>query len=143
MNIIVLLADYAQGSPGEKFSALGLGWSKTSTPLGIHSLVLLVDPDEEDLEGEYHLDLRLLDEAGNIVEDPSGNKIGAAGELRIAANSSRSGIRGVSPLVIALGPGLPLKPGAYRWEVTSPSFPGRSWSRQFEVQERGSLDAEQ
>jgi hypothetical protein len=42
-------------------------------------------------------------------------------------------VTGVSPLILTLGAGLPLTPGVYRWEVTSPSFPGQTWSRAFEV----------
>ncbi|UMP02240.1 hypothetical protein [Amycolatopsis sp. EV170708-02-1] len=133
MNIVVQLADYAQGQPGQKVNALGMGWTRTGTPLGIHSLILLIEADENERGMTVPLYIRLVDESGTSVTDQSGTKLDVEAEFHIGESADEGEILGVVPVVLSLAAGLPLEPGFYKWEVTSPSFPDEKWTRAFKV----------
>ncbi|GAB3479340.1 hypothetical protein [Amycolatopsis cihanbeyliensis] len=133
MNITVFLADYAQGSPGTKIDAMGLFWSRTKSPLRYHSVIIAVETDgDENLPQNIHLDIKLVDDSGEVVKDGSGQAVQATAELG-GPGESNSPVPGIAPVVLGISQGLDLMPGVYRWQVTSPEISGNPWSRSFVV----------
>lgn len=131
MNVMLLLADFAQRDSIGKLNAIGMGWAHTTTPLGQHALVLLIDVDEDELGIEHELKVKLVDDAGDPVVDQSGPV-----EAEIGMTPNRSGdvaATSVTSIPINLAAGLPLKEGAYTWEVTCSTNPDKHWKRAFEV----------
>lgn len=133
MRIWVFLADYAQAQVGQKINAIGLGWARTGTPLPAFSVVVMFEamPNEPALPEK--LIVRLVDSSGTIVSDTSDKPIEAELALEASRDPVLSPVPGITAVALAVTPGLPLKPGIYRWEVTSPDFPDERWERPFAV----------
>ncbi|USX49868.1 hypothetical protein [Lentzea sp. HUAS12] len=129
MNVTVLLADHAQSGLGGKMNALGVGWARTGTPLGSHSVILFAEVDESEVEVCHRLTLRLVDEAGNPVSDPSGGPIEAEADLVV------NDTFGVAGIAVNIGAGLPLEPGVYAWEVLTSASADLVGKRRFLVVE--------
>ncbi|WP_018684699.1 DUF6941 family protein [Actinokineospora enzanensis] len=132
MNLTVLLADFAQGGDGAKVNALGLGWSRIGTPLGLHSVLLVIDLEPAELGTPHHIALELVDVTGRTVIDPAGQRIEASAEVLVHLDEGAT-VPGVQMITVNLTQGLPLDPGVYAWEAHSPSAPGAVWRRPFEV----------
>ncbi|WP_434438701.1 DUF6941 family protein [Lentzea sp. E54] len=132
MNITVLLADYAQTQDG-KLNALGVGWARTSTPLGTHAVILFVDAEETEIGANHILKLRLVDGNGEAVLDPGGGAIAADVDLAVQDPE------GVATVAVNLAPGLPLSLGEYIWEVRTAAVPGTVWKRAFKVVDKADV----
>ncbi|HWO66687.1 MAG TPA: hypothetical protein VNO31_42320 [Umezawaea sp.] len=133
MKITVLLADFATPDVNNKVNALGLGWARTGTPLGVHSILLLVEASQDEQGVTHNLNIRLLNMDGNIVSDAQGGQLEINAEFTVEDQGNAPQVPNMVPLVVTLSAGMTLEPGVYRWEVTSPSFPGESWNRPFQV----------
>ncbi|GLY35258.1 hypothetical protein Amsp01_012820 [Amycolatopsis sp. NBRC 101858] len=137
MRLFIQLADYAQGGAGQKLNAIGLGWTRTTTPLQAHVVVITLEPSVDDLGNRLKFDVRLLDHAGQPVLDNSGDDISAHVEFDVDLQQFDRRIPGLTPIILGIERGLPLVPGIYRWEVTSTESPDEIWHRSFEVLEPG------
>lgn len=132
MNIAVYLTDYAQVDHRGKLTAVGFGWTRTTAPVRPHSIVLIIDSDLPDSPVEIPLNLRLLDEADNLVTDSVGNAIQANINVRSIRQSDGT-LPGITHVVLTMSDGLPIPPGLYRWDVTWSGSPEANWTRRFEV----------
>lgn len=132
MNLSVYLADYAQGAPGQKAHVIGLGWTKTTTPLPPHAVILLLDLDVEELAQEHTTKVELLNEDGQPARDEEGKAI------RIDATFQSNASEGsqpdvVVPIAINIAGGMPLEPGMYGWRVEMNGEHRDGWTRRFTV----------
>jgi len=137
VRLFIQLADYAQGGAGQKLNAIGLGWTKTATPLQAHAVVVMLEPGDEDLGRRFKFEIRLVDHGGQAVSDGNGVDIAAHMELDVEPEQIDVRVPGLTPIILGLDRGLPLEPGIYRWEVTATDFPETSWHRSFQVLEPG------
>lgn len=134
MNVFIQLADYAQRGPADKVNSIGLGWTRTSTPLEAHSVVIFVEADDQPPKTRCEITARLVDQRGEPVIDRSGQALDVRAALESGDPQGKPSVAGIAPIILNLAPGMPLEPGVYRWEVTCDRAPGQVWSRSFEVQ---------
>lgn len=117
MKAQIYLADFAQGSPGQKVHSIGLGWTQVSTPLPSHSVLILLDVPPEELGESVKISAWLADEKGNQQCDQQGAAIELQAEISTQQAENAAGVSTVAPIAVNLGSGLPLEPGEYRWKV--------------------------
>ena len=112
----MLLADAAQDDGTGKMNALGLGWTKMSTPTPPMSVIFFADLDAGDLGRPHKVVCSLRDESGVTATLP-GTDDGVSVDVELpevsAADMSEGPLR--ISMVIQVGPGMPLRVGAYRW----------------------------
>lgn len=113
MEAILLLANSAEQNGG-MVSALGLGWSQTSSPTPPAALVLLLKVPWDQTNRQHRLVIDLVDSDGQPFIPP-----GSIEPLRILGDfevGRPPGLPAGTPIdnavVINIGPGLPLVPGA-------------------------------
>ncbi|MFE2995026.1 DUF6941 family protein [Nocardia sp. NPDC059246] len=115
MRLTVLIADTAQIDASGKVHVLGLGWNQTTTPTPPMALVVMIVADaEESIGGEISLTGMLLDENDEIAAFGDGDD-----RQGLAFHTSLTGVTkaGRGFAVLNIGPGVPLKPGRYTWQV--------------------------
>lgn len=137
MRLTLLLADAAEDANG-KVSALGLGWTVTSTPTPPMAIVVLLDIGWDETNRDIDLHLGLFDADGRPVTVP-----GPFGDqpLEVSAKAQAGRPPGVPPgtemrmpLTVALGPGLPLTPGQrYEWRARLDGHHEVGWNAAFTV----------
>lgn len=118
MKATLLLADSAQADPNGKVHGLGVGWSMIGTPTPPMAIVVLIDCPWDQTNMKHQLTIDLVDADGRAVsfqQDALGNPEPA---VHIEADFESGRPPGIpagtplrQPLVINLGPGLPLTPG--------------------------------
>jgi hypothetical protein len=96
--------------------------------------VLLIDSDNEDIDVEQPLRLRLLDKDRHVVTDSNGEAVQVDVEVKIDRDPGKM-VPSVTPVVISIANGLPVGPGIYAWQVTSQKHPNLEWTRPFQVSE--------
>ena len=119
MEAVLLLANSAENHEG-MVSALGLGWSTTSTPTPPCALVLLLKVPWDQTNIKHKVTLELVDSDGRSVSPDEG-----LDPLRIEAEFEVGRPPGLPPgtpidnaLVLNLGPGMRLTAGqGYQWRV--------------------------
>ncbi|WP_410572831.1 hypothetical protein [Amycolatopsis sp. cmx-4-61] len=137
MKFFIQLADYAQGGAGQKLNAIGLGWTRTTTPLQAHVVVVTAEPDKEDAGKRFKLNVRLVNSDNKPVPDRNGNDISANMEFDVEAEQFDNRAPALTPIILGLDRGLPLEPGFYRWELSLTDDSERTWHRSFQVLEPG------
>ncbi len=139
MDAVLLLADAAQADPANKVHALGLGWTITTTPTPPAALVALIKVPWHATNELHHAVLRLLDADGQPVvllpgvEDEMPVEIASDFEVgRPPGLPSGSDID--VPLVVSLGPGMPLQAHTrYVWQLEIDGEVKDGWSAPFSV----------
>lgn len=119
MQALLLLADSAQADQAGKVHALGIGWSQTGSPTPPLAILLFIDCPWDQTNRRHKIEITLLDADGHPVSfetGPLGQPVPAVLiEAEFEAGRPPGAPRGTSlrqtPLVINLGPGLPLVPG--------------------------------
>jgi hypothetical protein len=138
MEAHILLADSAaHDQQNGKIHALGLGWSKTTTPLPPQAIILLIKVPWTQANEQHQLEIELVDADGHPVTVP-----GQLGEQPVKIGGSfetgrPAGIPSGTPLDVALtfniGQGMPLAPGRYTWVLTINGEKREDWSTSFLV----------
>ncbi|USX50619.1 hypothetical protein [Lentzea sp. HUAS12] len=134
MKVYVLLADSAQADQTGKIHALGLGWTRTAPITGSMAVIALIQFEPgEDVTGQHDCVLELLEEDGRPAalqvpgREPVHLKLESTVEFK-----SEPGAPVTAPLVVNLGPGMPLKPGVtYAWRATVDGKTDPTWEAQF------------
>ena len=137
MDAQIFLADAAQTSPDGKVHALGLGWSTTVTPLPAQSVVILIRVPWP-LSNDKHLAVvELLGSDGEPVQIPGPEGMQP---VKVEAEFETGRPPGLPkgtpidlPLTFSLGPGMPLQPGRYVWELTIDGQKKDGWQAAFLV----------
>lgn len=134
-----MLADAAQADPSGKAHALGLGWNITGTPTSPMALLLLVEVGWNEANQRHRISAELHDEDGAPVLFPGENgelvPIRFEGDYEVGRPpGSIAGMPLGIPIVMNIGPGIPLQSGCrYRWHVENSGEPGADLSVGFYV----------
>ncbi len=122
MELSLLLADAAQVDERNKVSALGLGWTQTTSPTPPMAVVVLAEFTTDEAGKTYYLAVDLCDIDGKQVGLPVGPD-GAAEPLHIEMEIAVNPPHGAEdseilriPAAVQIGP-LPLPPGRYRFQA--------------------------
>lgn len=126
MRATVFTADFAQADDHGKVNAVGLGWSVVSTPLPIHSVVVLFHVDWHETNEKHAFKVELLDEDGEVVRlDSEDGQARPVVEVQGEFEQGRppglvKGTPLVQPFAFTLPAGMPLEPGRrYEYKVTT------------------------
>ena len=139
MELRLLLADSVESGQGGKVSALGLGWKLTSSPTGPMALVLIIDLEPDETSKEHSIVLRLVraptSEPVTIrLDGETSPPLTVAGKFRTGPSENvPSDLPARATVGVMVGPGLPLEPGLYRWEVDVDDRHEPGWSETFFV----------
>lgn len=133
LKVNVLLGDTAQVDPSGKVHALGLGWTRTTTPTGPMAIVVLVEfAATEVVNRSPKATITLIDDQGELVDLSRFGVPSAAVEVSI--DLKRDNVDEgptIAPLVIQTGP-LPLEGNrTYRWQVSVDGHSEPSWQASF------------
>ncbi len=149
MRVQILLADKGTRNPGQgTLNLLNVGWSQTplrpAPPMvpgglitGPHAVAIFFEIEHQYCNHPIELVLSLLTEDGPTVQLP-----GPAGpqEMRIrqmvtvmSPGGVPIGTPGNGNAIVEIFPGLPLRPGGYRWNVTLAGKEGEDWFAPFRV----------
>lgn len=138
MDAVLLLADAAQADANNKVHALGLGWSVTTTPTPPAALVALIKVPWHATNQKHTAVLRLLDADGHpvVLGGPDGGEV-----IEVSSDFEVGRPPGVPlgtpmdlPIVIGLGPGMPLAGEAhYVWQLEIDGEVRENWSARFYV----------
>lgn len=116
MKLTLHLADAAQPDQFGKVSALGLGWSQISTPLGPHALVLFLEVDASETNRSHHFTIELVNEDGHTAVVNGERTFHGEGDITVGApDAILPGATVTQAFAFAVPPGLPL-PAHKRWE---------------------------
>lgn len=140
MKAILLLADAAEAVNG-KVSALGSGWSVTSSPTPPMSLMVIIDVPWDQTNQKHKLEIELRDADGKAVSFQQGALGQPLPAIHIEAEFETGrppGVPAGTPLrhslAINLGPGMPLKAGEkYEFHLTIDGDDIDSWLATFLV----------
>jgi hypothetical protein len=116
-DVVLLLANAAEQGPTGLISALGIGWSITTSPTAPTSLILFVKVPWDISNIRHKAVLNLLDDDGQPVH-LDGNEV----EVDIEFETGRPpGLKPGTPIDWAQAlnvPSIPLEPGRYEWQLT-------------------------
>ncbi len=135
----MLLADSAQADVSGKAHALGLGWNIASTPTPPMALLLLIEVGWNEANERHRISAELHDEDGSPVLVPGDGGVHVPirfeGDYEVGRPpGSVPGMPLGIPIVINVGPGIPLQSGKrYRWHVENSGEPGADLSVGFFV----------
>lgn len=124
MEVVLLLANSAEPTPVGTVSALGLGWSVTSTPTGPSAVVVFIKVPWDLTNRKHRMHLQLVDSDGKDVyfgKTPEGED--APVEVRAEFEVGRPpgllhGTEIDQAFPINIAPGLELTAGQiYQWRV--------------------------
>lgn len=116
-DVVLLLANSAEQTPGGLMSALGIGWSITGSPTAPFSLILFVKVPWDVSNIRHKVVLNLLTDDGQpaVVEGHP---------LQVTVEFETGRPPGLKPgtqidwaQALNVGP-LPLEPGRYEWQLT-------------------------
>lgn len=134
MRVTVLTCDAAQVDTSTgKVHALGLGWTRTSVPIGFMAVLVLLYFDEDPGQGASNqVTVTLADEAGLPVAKDDGSKLlEASATIARTEDMVNSSWPIMAPLVIPL-PGLPVEPArTYQFRVAIDGKSEDSWFTTF------------
>jgi len=145
MRATLLLCDAAQVDPAGKVHMLGAGWTVVGAapglPLPGHAVVVLVHVPWHLTEQVHQLRLRLEDADGRGValgspDDPRP----VVHEQPLVARRPAGAPEGIDidvPVVVAMGPGMPLAPGRYAWRLEIDGATQEDWMTPFHVRALG------
>jgi hypothetical protein len=116
----LLLADAAQLDPRGKLHVLGLGWTHISSPGPPMAIVAIAELEPAEVPATFDIRFELLDAEQQPLTLPQDSEPlvirgeGATEPIAVWAREEPT----VAPLVVALGPGLPLEPGPHYFRAT-------------------------
>jgi hypothetical protein len=149
MRVQVLLADKGStNGPAGTLNLLNVGWTQTilrAIPTGVpdvgltvpHAVAIFFEVEPKDCNHPIDLELELEDEDGKVVsvQGPAGPQ-----EMRLkqpvtvkSPGGVPLGTPGTGNALIEIFPGLPLKPGGYRWKVRLGGRTHVDWFAAFRV----------
>ncbi|MGH8891355.1 MAG: hypothetical protein ACRDV3_16530 [Acidothermaceae bacterium] len=158
MKATLLLCDAAQVDPAGKVHILGAGWTVVGVggdpsgsddgpeaggvPPGLPGLpgqavvAMLHVPWHETIESHF-LRLRLEDADGNaVMVGPPGEQRAMVHDQPFSARRPAGAPEGITidvPVVVSIGPGMPLKPGRYAWRLEIDGRSHEDWMVSFHV----------
>jgi hypothetical protein len=123
MQAVVVLGDFAErdASTG-KVHILGAGWTITGPAPTPHAVIIFVKVPQHRAGTPIPITLRLLDQAGQIVQVPGAagqQRLEVFGQIEMAEPDAAAGFPGDLDAVFSVNVGaLPLQPGTkYTWFV--------------------------
>ena len=115
-DVVLLLANSAEQAPGGMISALGIGWSVTTSPTAPFALILFVKVPWDISNIRHKVVLNLLNDDGQpaLIE-------GSPVQVTLEFETGRPpGLKPGTPIdwaqALNVGP-IPLKPGRYEWQL--------------------------
>lgn len=139
MDARILLADYAQVDPNGKVHAIGLGWTRTTTPVGNMGIIVILEFDQDEAEGHHTADVTLLDEDGfpAQLEQPEGDDVQPRFSARFTIGpikDEKSDFPITHPFAVNLPPGMPVEAGGiYTWQVSIDDHTDPRWQVRFRI----------
>lgn len=122
MDVVLLLADAAQGSDPQnsKVHALGIGWDITTSPSAPSAVIAIIKVPWAETNEKHHLTLQLRDADGHpvVLQTPLGEQgvvIEADFEVGRPPGISSGTVQTIK-LPVSVGP-LPIIPGRYEWHA--------------------------
>ena len=154
MKATLLLCDAAQVDPAGKVHILGAGWTVVGVggnPQGRDGnnesdpgpglpgqavVAMLHVPWHETIEPHF-LRLRLEDADGNaVMVGPPGDQRAMVHDQPFTARRPTGAPEGITidvPVVVSIGPGMPLEPGRYAWRLEIDGQSHEDWMVSFHV----------
>jgi hypothetical protein len=145
LQATLLLCDAAQADPSGKVHILGAGWSITQAapgnPLPPHAVVAIIHVPWNEANRVHIARLMLQDADGRIVqiETPNGT-VPLIHEQQFEVGRPAGVPEGISlesPVVVNIGPGLPLPAGRYAWRLEIDERTRQEWVVPFHVRAAG------
>lgn len=135
MRAQLLLADYAQVAEG-KLNVIGAGWTFTGPGPSTFALGLLLEVPWDATTSEHEVMLRLVDEDGGPVLDPTDSPIIVLTSFQLGPPSGMpAGVAQSVPLAVNF-PGLLLPPGGrFEWVLSIDGDTEEGWTVAFATRE--------
>jgi hypothetical protein len=145
MKATLLLCDAAQVDPSGKVHILGAGWTVVGGGVGVplpgQAVVALIHVPWHQTTQPHFLRLRLEDADGNLVlVGPPDGRQPLVHEQTVAVDRPPGAPEGITldvPVVVSLGPGMPLPPGRYAWRLEIDGTSDEDWMATFHVRAPG------
>ena len=145
MKATLLLCDAAQVDPSGKVHILGAGWTVVGGGVGVplpgQAVVALIHVPWHQTIQPHFLRLRLEDADGNpVLVGPPGEQHPLVHDQRFTARRPPGAPEGITidvPVVVSLGPGMPLAPGRYAWRLEIDGASHEDWMTSFHVRAPG------
>jgi len=141
----LLLCDAAQVDPAGKVHILGAGWTVVGggngVPLPAQAIVAMVHVPWHETVRPHYLRLRLEDADGNpVMVGPPDARQPMIHEQTVVVNRPAGAPEGITldvPVVVSIGPGMPLPAGRYAWRLEIDGASDEDWMATFHVREPG------
>jgi hypothetical protein len=142
MKATLLLCDAAQVDPSGKVHILGAGWTVVSVAAGLplppHTVVAIVHVPWHQTNEMHRLQLRLEDADGRpVMIGPNQDTLAPlVHEQFIEVNRPPGAPEGITidvPVVVSVGPGMPLADGRYSWRLELDGESDEDWLASFHV----------
>lgn len=120
MRADLFLVESANIDAQRRLNALGLGWTRTVTPLPPHALVLMFEFEDLSVGLPYvfSVEIDLVDLDGEPVILESGERVHIEGEFTAEADpNDEPGIPDRNFTKVDLAPWMPLPPGQYEYRL--------------------------
>ena len=145
MKATLLLCDAAQVDPAGKVHILGAGWTVVGggngVPLPAQAVVAMVHVPWHETVRPHYLRLRLEDADGNaVLVGPPEARQPMVHEQTVVVNRPAGAPEGITldvPVVVSIGPGMPLPAGRYAWRLEIDGASDEDWMATFHVREAG------
>lgn len=145
MKATLLLCDAAQVDPAGKVHILGAGWTVVGggngVPLPAQAVVAMVHVPWHETVRPHFLRLRLEDADGNaVLVGPPEARQPMIHEQTVVVNRPAGAPEGITldvPVVVSIGPGMPLAAGRYAWRLEIDGASDEDWMATFHVREPG------
>ncbi|HXR41067.1 MAG TPA: hypothetical protein VN738_01600 [Acidothermaceae bacterium] len=143
MKATLLLCDAAQVDPAGKVHILGAGWTVVGggagIPLPAQAVVAMVHVPWHQTTQPHFLRLRLEDADGNVVRvGPPDAVHPMVHEQTVSVSRPPGAPEGITldvPVVVSIGPGMPLPAGRYAWRLEIDGASDEDWMATFHVRE--------
>lgn len=142
MKATLILCDAAQVDPAGKVHILGAGWTVVmvagGVPLPPHAVVAIVHVPWHETLAPHRLRLRLEDADGRaVMVGPDPDQLtplvhDQVIEVRRPVGAPE-GITLDVPVVVSVGPGMPLRDGRYSWRLEIDGESDEDWLASFHV----------
>lgn len=138
MRAQLILCDAAQADANGKVHILGAGWTITQTPLPPQSIVALVGLTFPETESQHVARLQLEDADGRVVTAPDNTVLTFDQPFQVnLPPGAPAGLYVPTPIVLNIGPGLPVPPGDYVWRLQVDGDTDENWTAPFQVRAPG------
>ena len=145
MKATLLLCDAAQVDPAGKVHILGAGWTVVGggpgVPLPAQAVVAMVHVPWHETVRPHFLRLRLEDADGKpVLVGPPDARQPMVHEQTVVVNRPAGAPEGITldvPVVVSIGPGMPLPAGRYAWRLEIDGASDEDWMATFHVRAPG------